>query len=196
MTNPELDARLKAAREPSLPAGYQETFTRNVLNNLRSSPGGNGAGRKGNHWVPKLAWGLATAACILMAFALGHWRGPSEKSSRPAVLADAKLIRETRGLFPHRVRAIVQDENGLKLVLADQGEMPASTPIYIRICDGNKCSSLVTFSGQEIQIAGQKLTVLSQSDGGIILEGNQFVWSSREPVAMKHKIRIEARNLT
>ena len=110
-------------------------------------------------------------------------------------LANIKLIRETLALFPNRVRAIVQDEHGLNLVLSDQENVPASTPIYVRICDGKRCSSLVTFSGQEIQIAGQKLTVLSQPDGGIILEGNKFAWSSSEPVYAGRKIKIEAKNL-
>jgi hypothetical protein len=89
----------------------------------------------------------------------------------------------------------VQDERGVDLILSDTENVPASPPIYVRICDGKQCSSLVTFSGQEIQIAGQKLTVLSQPDGGIILEGNKFVWSSSEPVFAGQKLRIEAKNL-
>jgi hypothetical protein len=44
-------------------------------------------------------------------------------------------------------------------------------------------------------VAGQKLTVLSEADGGIILEGNQFVWSSSEPVYAGRKLKIEAKNL-
>ena len=110
-------------------------------------------------------------------------------------LASLKLIQETMAMFPNRVRAIVQDEHGLRLVLADQPEVPVSPPIYVRLCDGENCSSLVTFSGQEIQIAGQKLTVLSQADGGIILEGNKFFWSSSEPVYANRKLKIEAKNL-
>lgn len=110
-------------------------------------------------------------------------------------LANVKLIHETLALFPNRVRAIVQDERGLNLVLSDSADVPASTPIYVRICDGKNCSSVVTFSGQEVQIAGQKLTVLSQPDGGIILAGNKFVWSSNEPVYAGRKFKIEAKNL-
>jgi hypothetical protein len=111
------------------------------------------------------------------------------------VLANARLVQETLALFPNRVRAIVQDERGLNVVLSDQENVPASTPIYVRICDGKNCSSLVTFSGQEIQIAGQNLTVLSQPDGGIILEGNKFVWSSSERVYAGKALKIEAKNL-
>jgi hypothetical protein len=53
----------------------------------------------------------------------------------------------------------------------------------------------VTFSGQEIQAAGQKITVLAGARGGIILTGDQFVWSSTEQRADDHHLKIEARNL-
>ena len=98
-------------------------------------------------------------------------------------------------MFPNQVRAIVQDEHGLNLVLSENKNVPVSPPIYVRICDGKHCSSLVTFSGQEIQIAGQKMTVLSDSHGGIILMGNDFAWSSREPSYAKSDLKIVAKNL-
>jgi hypothetical protein len=193
MNDSELDAKLKAAREPSMLAQYHEAFPQRVLANLRSTTWKPSLGRR-SLW-PRLVWSIATAACILIAFAVGHWRGGMESQSGQDVLANAKIIQETLAMFPNRVRAIVQDSHGLKLVLADQPEVPNSTPIYVRICDGENCSSLVTFSGQEIQIAGQKLTVLAQPDGGIILEGNQFVWSSAEKSFAKTNLKIEAKNL-
>ena len=70
-------------------------------------------------------------------------------------------------MFPHQVRAIVQDESGLKLVLSDSGDVPVSPPLYVRISDGGHSSSFVTFSGQEIQAAGQSITVLADARGGI-----------------------------
>ena len=110
-------------------------------------------------------------------------------------LADIKVIRETLALFPNRVRAIVQDEHGLHLVLSDTDDVPPSPPLYVSICDGKKCSSLVTFSGQEIQIAGQNVMVLSDARGGIILTGNQFVWSNAERTHAGDHLKIEAKNL-
>ena len=110
-------------------------------------------------------------------------------------LQNTKLIHETLAMFPNRVRAITQDEHGLNLVLSNNNDVPVSTPIYVRICDGEHCASLVTFSGQEIQIAGQKLTVLSDARGGIILTGNDFAWSSHEPNYAKSDLKIEAKKL-
>ena len=98
-------------------------------------------------------------------------------------------------MFPNRVRAIVQDERGINLVLSDNDDVPVSPPLYVRICDGKHCSSLVTFSGQEIQIAGQKITVLADARGGIILTGNQFVWSNTERTYAGNHLKIEAKNL-
>jgi hypothetical protein len=195
MNNSELDAKLKAAREPALPADYREDFPRQVLAALRAEFPSPVTRHPSLVWLPRLAWGMATAACILIAFAIGHWRGQTEAKAGNDVLANTEFIQGTLAMFPNRVRAIVQDERGVNLVLSDTENVPASTPIYVRICEGKRCSSLVTFSGQEIQIAGQKLTVLSQPDGGIILEGHKFVWSSSEPVYADRKLKIEAKNL-
>jgi hypothetical protein len=194
MNDSELDKKLKAAREPALDARYNETFPQTVLTNLRSSlPKSSPTPRL---WLPRLAWGLATAVCVMLAFGLGHWRGHMDATTAPVnLLADAKVIRETMAMFPNQVRAIVQDEHGIKLVLADQPDVPASTPLYVKICDGRNCSSLVTFSGQEIQIAGQSITVLADASGGIILEGNHFAWSSTEKNYASAGLKIEARPL-
>jgi hypothetical protein len=89
----------------------------------------------------------------------------------------------------------VQDQDGTKLVLSDKNNVPASTPIYVRICNGQNCASLVTFSGQQIEIAGQTVTVLSQGNGGIIVEGSQFVWSNQDHVYAERNLKIEAKNL-
>lgn len=193
MNDSELDQKLKAAREPALPKEYQAAFPQTVLANLRSDTWKTSPPQRS--WLPRLAWGLATAACVVLAFGLGHWRGHMEAAAPDNLLANTKLIHETMALFPNQVRAIVQDEHGMKLILADQADVPNSTPLYVRICDGDKCSSLVTFSGQEIQIAGQKLTVLADATGGIILEGNKFVWSSTAQNYASKGLKIEARPL-
>jgi hypothetical protein len=194
MKQSELDSILKKARLPEVPEESRELFPRRIVARLKHNEVQSPHARS---FLPRLTWAFGLAAGVVIAFAIGHWSGRMETKNLTASdsLADLKLIRETMAMFPNRVRAIVQDERGLNLVLSDNTDVPASSPIYVRICDGKQCSSLVTFSGQEIQIAGQKLTVLSQPDGGIILEGNQFVWSSSEPVYAARKLNIEAKNL-
>lgn len=151
-------------------------------------------GRAGGAWFrrPGLAWGLVMAACVLAAFLPGY------EHSRPAPgdpLADAKMVRETLGMFPHQIRAIVEDGHGMNLILSDQGNIPASAPLYVHICDGKQCSSFLTFSGQEITVDGQKLTVLEDAQGGVILAGNDFVWSNANGPRTEKHWQIEAKNL-
>jgi len=189
MNDSELEKKLKAVRGPALTADYQEAFTRRVLSNLRSAPPTAMPLRCSRR--PRLAWGIAFAAGVLLACVAGHWH--LRKAADPDVLADAKLIQETLAMFPHRVRAIVRDERGIELVLSDGEDVPASPPIYVRICDGEKCASVVTFSGQEIQIAGRELTVLAEAGGGIILEGNQLAWSSSGGGASNRGLKIQAK---
>ena len=60
---------------------------------------------------------------------------------------------------------------------------------------GNHCSSVVTFSGQEIEMAGKKITVLAAAGGGIILTSDEFAWSSSAPDRAMSGLAIKARAL-
>ena len=194
MNRPELESLLKKARLPEIPEESLELFPRRVLIRLkRPTPPRPQARSKG----PRFAWALGGIICLVLAFALGHRFGRLETGTGQATdsLANARLVHETLAMFPNQVRAITEDERGLNLVLSQNGDVPASTPIYVRICDGKNCASVVTFSGQEIKIAGQTLTVLSDAKGGIILTGNRLVWSSSEPIYAGNHLKIEARNL-
>jgi hypothetical protein len=194
MNTPELESILKKARTPEISADSLEMFPRLIAAHLkRNDP----AIRAARNFSPRLVWAFGLAACAVIAFAIGHWSGRLETGTIPATdsVASLKLIREMAAMFPNRVRAIVQDERGLNLVLSDNDDVPVSPALYVHICDGKHCSSLVTFSGQEIQVAGQKLTVLADAHGGIILEGSQLLWSSTEPIYSGNHLKIEAKNL-
>jgi hypothetical protein len=196
MTDPELDKKLAAARTPDLSPDDDADFSRAVLARLRSAPATQAA--RQTTWLPRFAWGFSFALVFLViGFGIGHWRGKTEvATAAPDLLTDAKLINETLALFPNRVRAIVKNDHDLQLVLADQPDVPDSTPLFVKICDGKTCSSLVTFSGQELEIAGRKITVLADAHGGVILEGNQFVWSSGMQNLAQNGLRIEAHSLS
>jgi hypothetical protein len=192
MNRPELESILKKARLPEIPGESLELFPRRIVAHLKRNDTPSRTARK---FSPRLEWAFGLAACIVVALAAGHWRKPMEPVAANDSLTDAKLIRETLALFPNQVRAIVEDEHGLNLILSDNNDVPASPPIYVRICDGQHCSSFVTFSGQEIQAAGQKITVLADARGGIILTGRQFVWSDADRNNAGSHLKIEARNL-
>lgn len=194
MNEEYLEKKLKAARVPERDEDYWESFPRLVSAKLRTTPARRPADE--SKWLPRLAWGGSIAfASLLIGFAIGHWHSRMEKSDPYALLQNGKILHEVLTLFPNRVRAIVQDQHGVQLVLSDQEDVPASTPIYVHICDGKQCSSLVTFSGQEIEVAAQKITVLADTHGGIILTGAQFVWTSTERSRPGKHLKIEAKNL-
>jgi hypothetical protein len=197
MKKPELDSILKKARLPEISDESLEMFPRRIVTRLKHDEPSVHAPQNVSPLLPRLAWVFGLAACVAIAFAISQKHGEvkTEAVSTNDALADIKVIRETLALFPNRVRAIVQDERGLNLVLSDTDDVPASPPLYVSICDGKKCSSLVTFSGQEIQIAGQKVTVLADARGRIILTGSQFVWSNTERAYAGNHLKIEAKNL-
>src|SRR5208282_6112952 len=145
MNKPDLESILKQAQLPEISEETLEMFPRRVVARLKRN---DSPGRPTRNYSPHLAWAFGLAACVIIAFAIGHWRGRMETGTIPATdsLTSTKLIRETLAMFPNRVRAIVQDERGINLVLSDNADVPVSPPLYVRICDGEHCSSLVTFS--------------------------------------------------
>ena len=98
-------------------------------------------------------------------------------------------------MFPNRVRAILQDQNGLSIVLADTPSVAESFPVWVKVCQGTECISLVTFSGQELNVGGQTMTVLLGADGDIILMGDRFVWSSGNGEGVPADLHIQAKSL-
>lgn len=193
MNDMDLEKKLKDACVPERGEDYWESFPRVVLARLRAAPAERPEIEPRR--VSKLAWSGVAFACLVIGFAIGHWPGRTERNDPYALLQNQKVLREVLTLFPNRVRAIVQDERGAQLVLSDQADVPASTPLWIKICDGGHCRAAVTFSGQELQIGGKKVTVLSDARGGIVLIGNDFAWSSDEPAYAKNDLKIEAKPL-
>jgi hypothetical protein len=194
MSKTELESILRRARLPAISQESLEMFPRQVADGLKRDCALRPATRT---LRPRLAWSGVLAVCLLMALAIVRWHGRTETkaTSSKDILANTKLIHEILAMFPHRVRAIVEDGQGMNLVLTQDENMPSYALLYVRICDGQHCSSFVTFSGQEIQVAGQKITAIADGKGGIIVTGNQFVWSSTDRIEVGAHLRIEAKNL-
>lgn len=194
MNDAELNRLLKSAAPPRSPEEYWEDFPGRVARQLhRPLPPERFVAR----WPLRLAWAAGVAAvCVAAGFLLGHHFGQTEMANgNGQVLQNVKLIREVMAMFPNRVRAIVKDEAGMQLVLSDSDDVPASTPLWVKISQGEHSVSLVTFSGQELQIRGQKLTVLSEARGGVLVVGDHFVWASEEAGLGAGDLRIQARPL-
>lgn len=194
MNDAELNRILKAAESPRPPEGYWQDFPDRLVRQLnRPWP----TERRAVRWVPRLAWaGGVAVVCMIAGFIFSQRFAPPEfAKGNGQLLQSEKLIREVLAMFPQRVRAIVKDESGMQLVLSDEADVPDSTPLWVRICQGKHCTTLVTFSGQELQIAGQKLTVLSDANGSVILMGERFAWASDDPKPGMQNLMIQARAL-
>lgn len=66
-----------------------------------------------------------------------------------------------------KIRTVVGNQRGLSLILGTTSDVvPASTPICVSVRKWENCSVCVAFTGQVIQIAAQKLSVISNAHGG------------------------------
>ncbi len=210
MNNKQLDELLKSARVPERAGEYWEKFPGRVMAKLHWRVQKMEAGRRaeaqehawksrssGFRFVRVPAFGAVLAlACIILGFVLGFWRGQHSLAPERAQLAEAlKCYREIAGLFPNQIQSIVFDQKGAHLVLAEQPNVPVSTPLYVKICGPAGCQRFVTFSGQQIRVNGDTFDVLVDRQGDVMVVGEQWVWSSSEPLQSVDGYRIEARPL-
>jgi len=196
MNDSDLDKKLKSVRVPERQEEYWESFPRTVLARLSRTEAATARSPEsgGISWLLR---GVGVAfACLAIVFTIGYWRNRALQAESFALLQNAKVLREVQTLFPNRVRAIVNDDRGLQLVLSDQPDVPDSAAFVFRICEGNQCRTVVTFSGQNLQIAGEKVEVLADAQGRVMLVGDLLFWSERESTLASDHLRIQARPLT
>jgi hypothetical protein len=187
--NSKLDRLLKSAGAPEPSSQYWSEFAQRAMARRPQTP----ETQREPQWNARPAWGLVTVAAAIV-FGLFLWL---ERPAQPAdaLLQNVKVIEETMALFPNRVRAITADENGLKIAVSDRDDVPVSPPIWMRLCDGKHCVTLVTFSGQEVEVDGQQITALANPQGHVLLVGENFVWSDASPSPPPGFRRFEARQL-
>jgi hypothetical protein len=203
MNDDKLNEILKSASVPERAGEYWEKFPGRVIAKLhwrkQNAEARQFARPRASGFrflrLPVFGAGLAVA-CILLGFGVGFWKGRQSIAPERAQLAEAlKCYREIAGLFPNQIQSIVFDQKGAHLVLAEQPNVPASTPLYVKICGSAGCQRFVTFSGQQIQVNGDTFDVLVDRRGDVMVVGAQSVWSSSEPLQSVGGYRIEARPL-
>lgn len=197
MNNTELEKLLKAVPPPERPPEFWEQLARRVSTRIHwQAKLVATSGDEPRPWWLSWTWGFsAAAACLVLAFALGYGRGrPTVESN--AQLAQARIyFREIESLFPRQVQAIVFDDRGPRLLLAEKADVPDSTPLYVKICGPRGCQQHVTFSGQQIRVNGEDCDVLTDAAGHVLIAGKELVWSSASPARSVGQYRIEARPL-
>lgn len=203
MNNTELNRLLKSTSVPEPPQDYWEQFPGRVTDEVRrrrarkpmldSAPASWSAAV-----LYRFRWALGTAvtaALVLVAVLIVYSRGKPGAAGPDAFAEAQKCFREIEPLFPNQIKAIVFDQQGAQLVLADTATVPVSTPVYIKISGPNRSRQFVTFSGQQIPVNGDVCDVLVDHQGNILLVGRQLVWSSSKPAVKPGPYQIEARPL-
>jgi hypothetical protein len=201
MNNSELDQLLKAASPPERAPELWDTLPKRITARLHWQPKRDAASLVEPRrflllFQARVVWALGATvvglAVALVFFALPH---PRRLHSGSQLATVGKCFREIEALFPNQVRAVVFDERGARIILAEQADVPDSPPLYLKICGPNGCERVVTFSGQQIWVNGDACDVLQDADGNVLLVGDNIAWSSASVNRDMGRYHIEARPL-
>ena len=143
---------------------------------------------------PALALGVA-AICLVLAVVLGSWEGHRSPGKDPQLAEARKYFHELEALFPNQLQAIVFDQQGTHLMLAPEPNLPASPPLYLKVCGPKGCQRFVTFSGQQIPVNGDVCDVLVDRQGHVLVVGRETLWSDAKGAARSGPYQVEARAL-
>ena len=199
MNDSELNQILKCARTPGRSSEYWDEFPSRVTHELRRSAAHSmrtpGSKRP---FFPRSAFGLSigfAVVCLLVGFWLGQRNHVGNLRTDTTPAEAQKFYRETVQLFPNQIRAIVFDQKGTHLVLAERADVSESLPVFMKICGPQGCQAVVTFSGQQIKIGGKPVDVLVGPRGEVILAGPDSLWSSNQKANQIGEYRIKAEAL-
>lgn len=196
MNNAELDKLLKSAPVPDRSAEFWEQFPKRVTAKIHWQSQRLAAAPEARRQAFPSAWAMAAAAaCFVLALTLTLYRSQLRRDAAGEVARAEKYYREIEAMFPNQVQAIIFDDQGPRLALAEQANVPKSTPLYLKVCGPRGCQQFVTFSGQQIRVNGDTCDVLLDAAGNVLLVGRQFVWSNAGATRDAGTYRIKARLL-
>lgn len=196
MNDRELDKMLKFASLPEQPAEFWEQLPRRITTKIHWQSQQRTALRVEPQRYDILDWalGAGVVAVVCLVSLLLQPRRNSPTVADPMAIAE-KCFRETEALFPNQVQAIVFDEAGPRVVLAEKADIPTSPPLYLKICGPRGCQEIVTFSGQQVRVNGDVCDVLTDATGNVMLAGDHMFWSSQSVGTKAGRYRIEARTM-
>jgi hypothetical protein len=182
MNNRELDQLLRTTAPPERADAYWEEFPESVVRRIRVEPVRNetGARREFSALSKWSTWlGLAGATAVVAFFVASEFRQRSQPDKQ--LLALRTCYRQTADLFPRQLEAVILDADGPQLQLSDTPDVPASPPLFVRICPpSSRCTTVVSFSGRTIHVSGEEFEILANGAGEIFLMTKKGVWSSGE----------------
>jgi hypothetical protein len=196
MNDRELDKMLKSAPLPEQHEEFWDKLPARVTTKIHWQSQQGIAPRVGQHRNDVLDWalgaGVVAVVCLVSVLLLPKRKSPTEAV---AIALVEKCYRETEVLFPNQIQAIVFDEAGPRVVLAERADVPKSPPLYLKICGPHGCQEIVTFSGQQVRVNGDLCDVLTDAAGNVMLAGNHMFWSSQLVGTKAGRYRIKARTM-
>ena len=196
MNHHELDALLRNSRPPDWPQAHWETFPAQVVRRVRESESrADVFGHRGDLHRPGSwgrGWPSPPAWCWLSGWDPGS---PREGLDPQLVTASARLLSELTGLFPNTFRAVIIEGNQSRILLSEGESARGTEPVLVRLCHNGECLTIVTFSGERIEVGALQFEVLAGGQGDVLLVGEDFVWSRRDSSGLRGWPQVEATTL-
>lgn len=190
MNNEQLNELLRSVTAPPVdPAAQEKAWYRAVLA-FRSRPAEPAPGRAWGRLV-RLA-GFAFAAVVLLGAAVSHWNASAR-------FPDLRLLTEVEALFPGQLNGVIASGGQIHLdVAAQAAPFPASQPLAVTLRRGRHEIKVLGYSGRKVCVNldghPRNFEPLATTDGQVIVEGDDFLWSKARPVRVAG-YRLEAHSL-
>lgn len=127
-----------------------------------------------------LAVGLVTGVLVFR----GQVHDPA--TAMDVAHADALTLAQMQSLFPGQLNAVIESDGVVQLDLAGQSsDVVNAQPLVVQLERGGQRWRVLSYSGRSVtlELKGARFTfeALVTSDGGVVLVGPDFVWSSQQP---------------
>ncbi|MFA6961373.1 MAG: hypothetical protein WC205_11530 [Opitutaceae bacterium] len=187
MTDPDFKKTLSTLTIPPVDPALRERGLHRALVALAQPQPADEAHSSARAGQPFWRASLAVLAVVFVA-GLVIFREGREGSSAGQKVAhdDAVTLAQMQELFPGQLNAVIEHDGAVQLDLAHDA-VPAVTsqPLIVQFESGGHRLRVLSYSGRSItlQLRGATLTfeVMVTGGGGIVLSGNDFVWSSTHP---------------
>lgn len=193
MNDRELKDLLGSVTPPAIDAAARERALHRSTVAL-SQPGAGPAPERDSYrrWMAGFASAAGAALVVTVLLAVRH--APPEGG------ADLRTLAQVEAVFPGQLNAVIERDGEVQLDLAGQVSPGATDqPVIVQLESGGHRLRVLSYSGRSItlELKGARFTfeALVTSDGGVVLSGDDFVWSSTQPKSLAG-YRIQARPLT
>ena len=146
-----------------------------------------------DRWRVAIGAGAALAALVVTGIVISH--------RPPSTAAELHTLAEMQKVFPDQFNALIDDNGTVQLDLARPSVAGEGThqPLQVVLEAPHHRVRVLSYSGRSITLKLQGASVtfeaLVTAEGGVVLQGNQFAWSSAQP-SLLAGYRVEARPIT